>query len=76
MLFFWYASLLTSIITLAFGIFKRSWGFMLISTLTSIPIAYYFLGANNTVKYVGVTPVVLLLMTLVIWFMERKTETI
>lgn len=76
MLFFWYASLLTSIITVAFGIFKRSWFLMLISTITSIPIAYYFFGANNAVKYVGLTPVFLLVLTLLILFSERKTKAI
>ena len=76
MLFFWYASLLTSIITVAFGIFKRSSFLMLISNITSIPIAYYFFGANNAVKYVGLTPVFLLVLTLLIWFSERKTKAI
>lgn len=76
MLLLWYASLLTSIFTLVFGIFRRSWLFMLISTVTSIPIAYYFFGANNSVKYVDLTPIILLLLTLFIWFSERKTKAI
>ncbi len=76
MLLLWYASLLTSIITLAFGIARRSWLFTLISTITFIPIAYYFFGANNALKYVGLTPIFLLLLTLFFWFSERKTEAL
>lgn len=76
MLLLWYASFLTSIITLAFGISRRSWLFMLISTITSIPIAYYFFGANSAVKYVGLIPIILLGLTLFFLFSERKTKTI
>ena len=74
MLLLWYASFLTSIITLAFGISRRSWLFMLISTITFIPIAYYFFGANNALKYIGLTPIMFLLLTVFFWFSERKTE--
>lgn len=76
MLLLWYASFLTSIITFAFGIAKRSWLFMLISTITLMPIAYYFFGANNALKYVGLTPIILLLLTLFFWFSKRKTEAL
>jgi len=76
MLLLWYASFLTSIITLVFGIFRRSWLFMLISSITFIPIAYYFFGANNALKYVGLTPIVFLLVTLFFWFSERKTKAL
>ena len=76
MLLLWYASFLTSIITLVFGISRRSWLFMLISTITFIPIAYYFFGANNALKYVGLTPIIFLLLTVFFWFSERKTEAL
>ncbi len=76
MLLLWYASFLTSIITLVFGIARRSWLFMLVSTITLIPIAYYFLGANNALKYIGLTPIIILLLTAFFWFSERKTEAL
>ena len=76
MLLLWYASFLTSIITLVFGISRRSRLFMLISTITFIPIAYYFFGANNALKYVALTPIIFLLLTLFYWFSERKTEAL
>lgn len=76
MLLLWYASFLTSIITLAFGIFRRSWLLMLISTVAFIPIASYFFGANSAVKYVGLTPIIFLLLTVFFWFSDRKTKAI
>lgn len=76
MLLLWYASFLTSMITLAFGISRRSWLFMLISTITLIPFAYYFLGANSAVKYVGLTPIIFLSLTVFFWSSERKTKAI
>ncbi|MFJ8260650.1 hypothetical protein ACIQ4I_01665 [Rummeliibacillus sp. NPDC094406] len=76
MLLIWYASFLVSIFTLIFGIFKRSWLFMLISTITFIPIAYYFWGAENAWKYVGFTPIILLILTIYFWFSGRKTEAL
>ncbi|MBI6873347.1 hypothetical protein MXL46_04560 [Heyndrickxia sporothermodurans] len=76
MLLLWYASFLASIFTLIFGLFKRSGLFMLISTITFIPIAYYFLGAENAWKYVGFTPVILLILTIYFWFSGRKTEAL
>jgi len=76
MLLLWYASFLTSIITLVFGIARRSWLFMLVSTITLIPFAYYFFGANNALKYIGLTPIIILLLTAFFWFSERKTKAI
>jgi hypothetical protein len=76
MLLLWYASFLTSIITLVFGITRRSWLFMLVSTITLIPFAYYFFGANNALKYIGLTPIIILLLTTFFWFSERKTKAI
>lgn len=39
---------------------------LLISTLTALPITYYFWGANNEWKLVGLTPILLLLLTIII----------
>ena len=72
MLLLWYASFLTSIITLVFGISRRSWLFMLISTITFIPIAYYFFGANNAWKYVGFTPIILLILDSLLLVFRKK----
>ncbi|MEN2766090.1 hypothetical protein [Ornithinibacillus xuwenensis] len=45
--FLWQISLMISVITLLYGIFKKSWVSLLISFITSIPIAYYLNGAEN-----------------------------
>lgn len=72
MLILWYLSLFVSIVALMVGIAKKSWVTLLISTITFIPIAYYFSGANNAWKYVGLTPFMLLILTIVIYFMNKK----
>jgi len=76
MLLLWYASFSTSIITLVFGVSRRSWLFMLISAITLMPFAYYFFGANNALKYIGLTPIIFLLLTVFFWFSERKTKAL
>ncbi|MHA6260111.1 hypothetical protein ACXYMX_09365 [Sporosarcina sp. CAU 1771] len=68
----WRLSLLVSVITLAIGIFKKSWMFLLISTITFVPIAYYFSGAVNALRYVGLVPFFLLIMTILFWLFNRK----
>ncbi|MCK1998414.1 hypothetical protein MPH47_14515 [Psychrobacillus psychrodurans] len=72
MLLLWQLSLFVSILALMLGIVKRSWVYIIISTFTFIPIAYYFSGANNEWKYVGLTPIILLVLTILIWFISKK----
>lgn len=72
MLLLWQLSLFISILALMVGIIKKSWVFLLISTITFIPISYYFSGANNAWKYVGLTPLILLVLTILIWFIGKK----
>lgn len=69
MLTLWYLSLFISIVALIVGIVKRWWVPLLISTLTALPITYYFWGANNEWKLVGLTPILLLLLTI---FIKKK----
>ncbi|UOQ87188.1 hypothetical protein [Gracilibacillus salinarum] len=54
--FLWQICLVLSIVMVLFGLFKKSWLFMLISMFTSLPIAYYFSGANNGWKMVAAIP--------------------
>jgi len=73
MLFLWQLSFFIFGVTLIVGIFKKSWVFMLISTITVLPIALYFLlGANNAFKYIGLTPIILFILTILFWFLKRK----
>ncbi|MGA3674348.1 hypothetical protein [Lysinibacillus agricola] len=57
MILLWSASFFVSILTLILAIVKRSWVYMLLSTLTFLPDAYYFSGAVNTWKNIGRTPI-------------------
>lgn len=68
----WYLSLFVSIVFLLAGILKQSWIFLLISTIAFLPIAYYFPGANNAWKYIGLTPLIILSLTVVVWFISKK----
>jgi hypothetical protein len=69
--FLWQISLVISIITFLYGIFKKSWVSLLISFITSIPIAYYFNGAENDWRLVALTPIFLLMLTFVFWKKQK-----
>lgn len=75
MLLLWYASLLVSILTFIFGMIKRSWMLMLLSMLTFLPISYYFYGSNNGWKFVALTPIIMLLLTIVFWRLDHRAKT-
>lgn len=72
MLILWQLSLVISIFSLMVGIAKNSWVYMLISTISLLPIAFYFLGAVNAWKYVGLTPIVLFIVTGLMWLKSKK----
>lgn len=74
MLILWYLSLFVSVVAFMVGIAKKSWVILLISTITFIPLAYYFSGANNAWKYVGLTPIILLVLTILTWVMNKKSQ--
>ncbi|MFE3575326.1 hypothetical protein [Lysinibacillus sp. NPDC059133] len=71
-LFLWQLSFFISGVTLIVGIFKKSWVFMLISTISFLPIAFYFWGAVNVFKYIGLTPIFLFIVAILFWFLKRK----
>ncbi|PIC67626.1 hypothetical protein CSV71_10420 [Sporosarcina sp. P21c] len=75
MLLLWYASFLISIMTMVFGISRRSWFYMLISAITFLPISYYFLGINIALKYVGLIPIILLALAMYFGISEGKAKT-
>ncbi|MCA1033184.1 hypothetical protein LCL90_00960 [Bacillus infantis] len=63
----WQISFLLCVVTLLVGLFKKSWLSMFISFITSLPIAYYFLGAENSWRLVALAPIFSLLLTFVFW---------
>lgn len=65
--FLWQVSFVISVVTLLYGLYKKSWISMLVSFITSLPVAYYFLGANNAWKLVAIIPVILLVLTVVLY---------
>lgn len=72
MILLWYLSFIISIVAFFVGIGKKSWRALLLSTLTFLPIAYYFFGTNNAWKYVGVIPIILLVLTVLFLLLEKK----
>lgn len=73
----WSIAFIVSIFAFVFAVVKLSWVYMLVSTIASISIAYYFLGANNHYKYFALIPIFLLVLTAVLWFLgkARKPST-
>ncbi|TQR12943.1 hypothetical protein [Psychrobacillus soli] len=67
-------SLFLTIATLFVGVFRMSWVFLLISTFMSIPISYYLSGANNALKYASLSPIILLFLTIFMWFISKKIK--
>lgn len=74
MLILWYASFLICVTTLGIGVIKQSSCLLLISTITSLPIAYYFLGAVNAWRYIGFMPIILVILTIYFGLLRRRVN--
>lgn len=74
MLLLWSASFVIAIFAFVLAVVKFSWRYMMISTITSIPVTSYFIGANNAWKYLGLIPMILLILTVVFWFLEKQPK--
>ncbi|MEK4699699.1 hypothetical protein MKX47_08865 [Solibacillus sp. FSL R7-0668] len=73
MLLLWNLAFCVSIFTLIMGLVKQSWRLLLISSIPTLPIALYFLmGAENAFKYVGFSPLLLLILTAAMWVMNKR----
>ncbi|MGN7386322.1 hypothetical protein [Sporosarcina sp. SAFN-015] len=68
----WQASLVISFLSFFFGLFTKSKTSLLISFLTSLPIAYYFLGANNAFKLMALFSVFPLVIMYLFYRHERR----
>jgi presenilin-like A22 family membrane protease len=73
--FFEYILVAVSFFTFALGLAKRSWVSMIISSVTSLPIVYYFLAYNNEwMKLVWFIPLLLLFLAFTFWWSKRKNN--
>lgn len=68
----WQASLIISFLSFFFGLFTKSKTSLFISFFTSLPIAYYFFGANNAFKLVALFPVIPLVIIYLFSRHERR----
>lgn len=62
--FLWRLSFFVFIVAFLMGLVKRSWGMMVISAVASLPIAYYFFGAENAFKLVALVPFLAILLAI------------
>lgn len=69
MLFLWYGSILAALMTLAFGLSRRSPKYVVISAILFLPFSYYFLGFPVAIRYIGLLPIAILLLAII---MKRK----
>ncbi|WOV88772.1 hypothetical protein QWT69_06600 [Sporosarcina oncorhynchi] len=51
--------------SLFFAISKRSWRALLVSFIASLPISIYFASVNPPFSFLGLTPILLLALTIV-----------
>ncbi|WP_075981794.1 hypothetical protein [Bacillus massilinigeriensis] len=65
--FLWRVSFFVFIFAFLIGFTKKSWMIMLISFIASLPIAYYFFGAENAWRLVSLIPFLLLCLTIYYW---------
>lgn len=72
MLLLWSMSFVIAIFAFVLAVVKLSWIFMLISAITSIPVAVYFWDANNAWQSIGFIPMFLFMLTLAFWFLEKR----
>lgn len=75
MLFWGYLSFFVAILTFVFSLVGRSWKLMLLSFITSLPVAYYFLGALSAWRFVAYIPIVLLILTIIFWRINKSNMT-
>lgn len=75
MIFFAQLLFFVSIMAFFFGIEKWSWRLLLLSTITFLPIAYYFLhDVVNVWQYLGLIPILLLTLTVIFWILKRTVS--
>ncbi|MEK5231738.1 hypothetical protein MHB42_08150 [Lysinibacillus sp. FSL K6-0232] len=72
MLLLWSISFVIAIFSIVLAIVKHSWMFMLMSTITSIPVAAYFWGATNAWQAISFIPMFLFMLTIAFWFFEKR----
>lgn len=46
------------------GLWKKSWKSLLVSSITFLPMAVYFVGAENWIQLLGLFPLVSLILAL------------
>ncbi|WP_139125127.1 hypothetical protein [Bacillus solimangrovi] len=68
----WQMVLGVSVISGVIGILTKSWIYMLISFITSLPVSFIFLGSSSLTIIVKFIPLLLLLLTIVFWKEKRR----
>ncbi|RDU34979.1 hypothetical protein DRW41_20395 [Neobacillus piezotolerans] len=71
--FLWQLSMAVAILTLFYGLLAKSRISLSVSFVTSLPIAYYFFGANNLLKLVALAPIAIIVA--IIFLRKKRSRT-
>lgn len=59
-------SIIVSFLFLFLAVVRLSWEAMLVCFIASLPISIYFLGVNPPLFFLGFTPILLLILTIIL----------
>ncbi|MDF2035423.1 hypothetical protein P2R12_00315 [Cytobacillus oceanisediminis] len=62
-----------SLISLIAGVMNQSWKLAFLSFLLLLPLGYYLSGAENTLRFLSVLPVVPLILAVIYYFQSGKS---
>lgn len=57
-------SILVSFLSFFYAVSKLSWRAMLVCFITSLPISLYFLSGNPPISFIGLSPLLFLILTI------------
>jgi hypothetical protein len=67
-------SVLLSFLSLFYAVIKLSWKAMLVCFIASLPISIYFLSGNPPISFIGLMPLLFLILT--VYFRMRSQKEI
>jgi len=70
-IFLWWMSGISSLAVFYFAIAGRSWKLSLLSAVLFLPIAYYFGGANNAYRLIGLLPLIPIVLAACFFWRKR-----
>lgn len=73
LLLLWYLSIFISALTFVYALSQKSGLALIVSAVLSLPFFIYFVGANNWIQYIALTPIAMILFGIyVIAYQKRR----